>query len=325
MFELPNIVYNDIARIADWVELSTLCLNDPCVSQAQVDDILTQTGMRGNEKGDAYKEDEEDEAEPLFFSSDDEISSFTEEVWRTLRTRQRHNGYPFVVRRKTIHRLAETWREAPAFTMLLLSDIGQHYDSVRDTKPSSDGVSGRYFEHIVAAAAEGLFGGPSERFGWPINPEWPKKIDDRIARLGDLLNLEIENLDGKTNPADKDRTLDVATLFSIAGSSDALPRYLVQCAVGTNWKEKRGEPTIAQWKDLLQWKGPLHRAIAIPWRLDEKFDYDRARRHFDDAIILDRERLVAGFPDKRLSESIGAEIAAWCSKVLARIEVLPPS
>lgn len=317
MFDLPTLDITNVERIADWVELCAFCGENEVVSAEQAGDVLKDAGQLGFEDGDVPPDDEYFADGPQF-SSDDQISDCTEAVWRVLMHRQRYGGYPFVVREKTIRRMCGSWTDAPAFTMLLLADLGRWYEGLKSAELSSDGKSGKLFEHITAAACQRFFGGSCVRFGWPRNSGWPTSIDDRIEKLADEVGLQIEKLNGKTEPKDKDRTLDVLALMQIGAAHAALPRVLIQCAVGEHWRKKTGEPTTAKWKDILQWEGPLLRAVAIPWRLED-WSYKRAMRHFDDAIILDRPRLVIGLPDKELANQIGQQVTQWCEAVIAQL------
>lgn len=315
MFNLPSIEVGDIPRFADWVELCTLCGDDPIVSSEWAGDVIKDAGLIGHEPGDLPPGDDPYGEDDLDFSSDDQVDTCTDLVWEELARRQRHGGYPFWVRHRTIRRLSKSWTDAPAFTMLLIADIGRHYSTVGGVELTSDGATGAIFEGVTTAACQGLFGSRSVRFGWPRSPGWPTGIDDRIRHLGEELGVYCEDLSKKTHPHDKDKTLDVASLMSAAGSSDAMPAFLIQCAVGRHWRTKRGEPNEGEWCDLLQWQGPLVRGVAVPWRLE---GYKKLFRHFGRAVILDRPRLNSGFPDRFLPSEVSGQIVKWCAPLLSQ-------
>jgi hypothetical protein len=202
--------------------------------------------------------------------------------------------------------------------MLLICDIGRHYPNAQ-VELVPDSTSARLFEKIVEASVQGTLGGAASRFGWPREPDWPTAINDRVEVFAERLGLKLELLDGKTDPNDKDRTLDVAGRFSFGDDGDGCFIVLAQCALGKNWRQKRGEPTVEAWRNLIQWNAHLVRAVAIPWTLEEPYNYRRIFRHFDAAVVVDRPRLAAGAPDRHLVGPARDEIAAWCDARLAEV------
>lgn len=320
MFELPTLDIDHVKRIADWVELCCLCTTIGVVSRTGVADALREGDFLGGES-DALFPDEELDLHNLTFTAQDVSDRFTELVWDELRERTRAVGaarYPLSLRQDLVTRRHARWEEVPAFTMLLIADVGRSYGSVHATIAQESGGS-RLFEKIVEASCRGLLSGRSVRLGWPIEPGWPKPINERIETLGERLGFVVEILTGKTKPTDKDRGLDVASRLSFGDREPGTVVLLIQCATGQNWKAKRGEPSYEEWRDIYQWDSTLLRAIALPWRLDSKFDYKQTFRHFD-AVVLDRLRLCAGSPDSALDVSTRSAITLWCK---ARIDELP--
>jgi hypothetical protein len=321
MFELPELTLDQIARVADWVELCAL-YEPGGVSQAAVADVFHDSGMLGTEPSDFFLGDltyiDQDT-----FSSDDATEWFAELVWQELANRQRtlNSGYPFATENSVATLSVPSWQDVPAFAMLLIADLSRSYGNV-DIRIEPESGDARLFEKIVEAATRGLLRGTSVRFGWPIEPGWEKPIDNRIRQLGDALNLRVENLEGKTRPKDKDRGLDVVARLSFGDDGPGTILVLTQCATGQNWRQKHGEPAIADWRDILRWDGLLVRAVAVPWRLDESFNYVRTHRHFDAAIVLDRPRLLAGCPDRYLAETTQQKIRQWCKTQFAKIPTL---
>lgn len=315
MFDLPNISIDSTARFADWMEFCALFQRDGVVSRAKLADVVADCGLLGGTLIDLPAgETPYDDSDEL--SEDDATERFTDLVFEELRKRQVEQGigYPFEVRRESLSRSASSWESVPAFAMLLLADISRSYQRIQVTIETNSEFS-QLFEKVVESASKGLLHGPCVRFGWPKEPGWPTKINDRISTLGEEIGLELEDLTGKTRVNDSDRGLDVLSKLSF-GDPDAGTLFLLtQCATGKNWKKKRGEPSITDWSDIFKWNAPLLRAIAIPWRLDKStdsgFDRIRTHRHFE-ALILDRPRLVSGHPDLHLESSVAASIRKWC-------------
>ncbi|SRR6266404_2502834 len=331
MFDLPHVAVlpaehqtdRDIARFADWVEFCTLISEVGSVSRADAVDIVNDSMLLGNLAGDLYPTDKGFD-EKNAFSPHDDTERLMAQVWQGLRLRTEtlRMGYPITVTRHRVDRRPPDWREIPGFMMLLIMDLSRFYDGI-EVIAKPDTALARLFEKVVEASTQGLFGGTSVRFGWPIEPKWPTPIDDRIRQLGELLSLNVENLEDKTGPKDKDRGLDVVGRLSFGDNGPGTLFFLTQCAIGKHWTKKSGEPSKGKWKHILNWNGELIRAIAVPWRLDEDTppltNYVRAHAHFD-ALILDRPRLISGNPDRWLKDKDKGEITAWCE---AQIQKFP--
>lgn len=322
MFDLPSIDVDDTVRLADWVELCALFESDGVISAADVADAIHDAGLLGGEPDDVFP-DESSLVEEGDFSTDDAVERLADAAWEQLRDRatKAGQGYPFDVRGDSLQLNVSSWRAVPAFTMLLLADMSRSYRRL-NAEIESESDSGRLFEKVVEAAQRGLLRGSAVRFGWPIEPGWPTPIDDRIGTLGERLGLEVESLQGKTRSNDKDRGLDVAARFSVGDDGPATFILLTQCATGKHWKEKRGEPALSDWRDMLRWDAQLLRAVAVTWRLDARIDrgfhYVRTYRHFD-AVILDRPRLVAGTPDRFLEGDVKDQIVRWCEDQVVKL------
>lgn len=207
---------------------------------------------------------------------------------------------------------------------MLIADLSRSYVKT-GVKIETNSTFSQLFEKVVEAASQGLLQGRGARFGWPKETGWPTKINDRIRVLGDKIGVAVEELGGKTRPNDSDRGLDVVTQLSFGDKGPGTLFLLTQCATGKHWKKKRGEPSLADWGDIFRWDAHLLRAIAIPWRLDKSTDggFDRIRtfRYFD-ALVLDRPRLVAGWPDQHLEIKVVTSTRKWCKEQLPKFPKL---
>jgi hypothetical protein len=222
------------------------------------------------------------------------------------------DAYPVAVQDDLV--TAKPSAEVDAYAFMLVADLGHDYKQLKNAI-KADSKSSRLFEKVVEGALRGLFG-HAQRFGWPREPAWPTGIDDRIGELAKGLGLQVDSLKDKTDPADNDRTLDVAGLLMLSGGHTAALAILTQCATGANWQDKRGEPSPEAWHNLMHWNCSLARAVALPWRLGSRsgdWTYKRAWQLFNGAMILDRPRLVVGHPDKHLDLAIRHDVRSWWS------------
>ena len=295
-----------MVAFADWVELVGLLEKDGTVSQSQIAGVMLTSGLYGLQRGELLPGDE-GALEEGDLSTDDSAYRFAEQIWNHLAIRQRllGNDYPLDVRSDVLIRLPKAWSDAPSFTHILLTAHAARYEE--DTVVERlDGQSFRQlFEKVVQAAALGLFGGPVSRFGVPREPKWPTKVNERVERMAEELDLTVllKDLPETTG----DRSLDIAVRAKVAGDPAGFLVLLTQCATGRRWKEKRGEPALGEWRDVLKWGGKIVRSVAVPWWFEDSREYVRYFRYFD-AVILDRRRLLAGHPDEFLEADVRDKI-----------------
>lgn len=293
----PRLDPGDLQRLTDWAELNVL-VTDSAIAGADIAKVFEASAL-------ILEDDDEQRLEALDRLVEDVFSECSR------REMELGDGYPFRVHGDV---LRPSGAPVDAYAMLLISDLGHAYPPLKH-QIQPDTKSGRLLEKVVEAALRGLFG-TAQRFGWPREPGWESGINQRVQMLARQLDRVPDSLDGKTDPADKDRTLDVAALLSLPGSGDGSLVVLAQCAAGENWKSKTGEPSPPAWQNLILWNGPLVRAVALPWRLGSRssdWSHARASQLFNGAMVFDRPRLLAGHPDSHLDSTVRADIRAWWS------------
>lgn len=299
----PGCREEDVERLADWVELNALLVTD-AVSREHVAANLEASSL-------VIESATDDEA------ASDRLDRLVDDIFLTCQSRKvrLEAAYPFEVHGGVISRNAD--RKWDAYAFLLTADVSHAYPLLKNAI-TPDKQSGRLMEKIVEASLTGIVG-KAQRFGWPRESGWPTDINSRIERLAEELGRQVDSLVGKTDPADKDRTLDVAAILTLDDDSDdGSLVFLTQCATGDNWMEKTGEPNPKMWENLILWRAPLVRAVAVPWALSRRrngWSHERASTAFGGAVIFDRPRLIAGHPDKHLDEGVRDGIKSWWTGV----------
>ena len=324
MIDLPTKVRLDrLDQLADWVEVCALAAEAGTVSQAEVADVVHDAGLLGGAPGELFAGEADFRSEDDM-SEDDPLQSFSEEVWAVLARRTHLLGerYALEVDGELVTVRGGSWRAAPCFAALtLLANIAQYPLAIELAEVEGIRFS-HLFEKIVQASGRGLFQGTTARFGVPQDPGWPTPIDDRIRHLGSLMRLRVEDLEDKTHPLDGDKTLDVVSRLSYGDDGPGSVIVMAQCATGRHWQDKRAEPVLALWEDVLRWDAVLVRALAVPWWLGDEREYARQFRHFNKAIILDRPRLLAGRPEDHFDPDYRVLLESWCEGQLERLPQL---
>jgi hypothetical protein len=317
MFRPPSAALSDYSHYADWIEACTLFRDPHLTSKATAADVLRDEGIIGTRMDDFFESDT-DSLEDVSFSDEDLVGAFLDEVWQVIGQRRLllKELHPFEITHGELRLATGPWERYPSYSTLLLADLWRLYNE-DDTLAKNKFPA--LFEKLVEASKRGLLGGSTSRFGDPPDEGWPKGIDDRIRFLGELMSLETEILHGKTATTDNDRGLDVVSRLSLGDDGAASVVFLTQCATGKHWRSKTGEPSLAQWKDIFRWDATLVRSIAVPWSLCPK-ERVKTFRRFDEAVVLDRFRLLSGNPDNYMSDILRSDLMEWCQ---ARVGELP--
>lgn len=321
LVDIPEVKIDDLVDVADWVELIGLLAEDGTISQSKVADVLLDSGLYGVSPSEVFPGDEGTiEEEDL--TGDDAAFRFVERVWTHLALRQSLLGeiYPFRVEFDILKRIPSTWSDVPSFTQVLLTALTARYREELIVERLNSMSFRQLFEKVAQAAALGLFGGPASRFGVPRETGWPTEVNERVGRFAEELGLSV--LQGDLETTSGDRTLDVAVRVEVGGDPVGALILLMQCATGRHWREKRGEPTLEEWRNVLMWKGKIVRSVAVPWWFESSGEYDRYFRYFDEALVLDRRRLLAGRPDEYLANDVKDMVLEWCQAQIAHLPAL---
>ena len=89
------------------------------------------------------------------------------------------------------------------------------------------------------------------------------------------------------------------------------PVYFAQCASGTNWRDKLGQPNLNDWKKIIDFASGPYKAFCLPFALDDK-DL-RWRSNSIAGLLLDRYRLLAhDAPEEEwVSEELRDRLITW--------------
>ena len=292
-------------RIADWIELSCLLSTDGILSKMSVIDHLVDSGLLSDDP-----ERAEEQAELI---ADNGFAD------QRLRARVLGDdpayGFPFqFVEKKVLSRRSD-WQERVAYLFLLLISFGQLDSGIYGGQHHTtyDEI-GHLFERIVACAAAGLFRGPCEVLA-PTGASKMHKLGARVATLLKGFGLKRKAAISKVPLRAKDCGLDVLSRLEAGDGRPGSLHVLVQCAAGANWEKKLGSPSLADWRDWVQWRGPICKGFAVPTLFGTDGTIENASRRGEWSIFIDRVRILHGI---KLSEDCGDAIIdairPWCER-----------
>lgn len=297
MITLPEEDWRDPEVLADWIELNAVAhriVLRGSVFDSCKDSLLWSDGERANEVARTAH------------------AQAVTDAWSSLQTRRRRLGdsWPFDLATDTV-----TSRGDPVYASLLLMDVGRKYP--KSLRPNVD-VIRTTFEHVVAASLTTLFQGRSCRFGAPFPRDWPRGFSMRVSHLATEFALQCNQavVPELSSRQQKDDKLDVISRLFVGDEDLAAVFFLVQCATGENWNDKRGEPSLTKWREYIRWHGVTIRALAIPWAVRPRQRLARIHADFDGAVIFDRWRIVAGRPNEKLDASQRRSLQEWVNQQL---------
>lgn len=277
--------------LADWIEASLL-FDENEISKSNLVDAL----IEGN-----ICED----------SGQDLANEIADRGWVEIEQRQRWGG---VSNNLQIlgPRITNTndWRAEPIRAFFVLLSVLQFYPEW--SKSHRNYVEqGELFERVIEVICPALLPGWEVlRAGWsPDNAVSVKTIVsilcERLYTLGSL------RLDEWVPDAAKDAGLDIVCFRKFPDEREATPTFFLQCASGTNWREKLHTPNAEEWKTYLDAAVQPSTGIVAPFVISTK--KVRLAGLKGQIIVFDRIRLLhaAQSGGIQLADKLKEEVIAW--------------
>lgn len=277
--------------LADWIE-GCITFDDEVLSQSDIVDVLLEDGI---------------------YDSQDFAKTRVGDAYLELKRRSHILGEvcPFSVHGLNVNRLRQ-WQETPSYSFCLMLSLQVSYrDRFKKLKPDYS-EQGILFERLTSESLS--------RLGWKVHlTGWSKKatasIRNRLEALSEHLGepSRTEAIGRWTAKNAKDGGLDIACYVPFADGWSGRPLYLVQCASGDDWEEKRHTPNLRLWDKLLDMATAPSRGLSIPFALSME-DFRKAANYEHLALLLDRHRICApveGTDGKWMSKSLLEDLNKW--------------
>lgn len=309
MLRLPNEGFcysvekhnGDLDALVEWIEGSIVF----------ADDRLTRTDVV-----DILLEDE-------VYNEQDFAEEWVESAWLELARRRRVMGpfCPYQTSHRRIERTSD-WQQTTAFSFCLMLALQVRYRA--ELAALSDyNQQGVLFEQLTSSALQQV-GLRTHLTAWSKEKSMP--FHSKVAALAEHLGEPVRDgaIDRWAADGAKDGGLDIVCSLPFADGWSGRPIYLVQCASGQNWKEKRATPDVNLWSKLIDFTTSPQRGLAMPFALLED-QFRQAANYELLALFLDRHRLSAvptSTPDSWPEDELRKNLIRW---IEPRAESLPYS
>ena len=213
------------------------------------------------------------------------------------------------------------WRDDPIRAFFVMLSILQLYPEWSERHRNFP-VQGELFEKVAEEICPSLLPGwTTVRTGW--SPDNAVSINtivtDLCERLNTMGNLQ---LDDWTSDAANDGGLDIVCYREFPHAREATPTYFLQCASGTNWRDKIHTPSAMSWKTYINAAVKPGTGIVVPFALSAK----EVRRVGLDGqkTVFDRIRLLHAAYENQisLSEQVNNEVIEWVGQRVADIPTI---
>lgn len=297
-----NVINIDTNTLADWIEAS-LMFDENEISKSDVVDLLIEENICSDDGQDLAHE-------------------IADRGWAEIGTRKSWGGGPdqLVIAGARI-KDAPDWRHDPIRALFLVLSIQQYYSEWAE-RHRNFSVQGELFERVIEELCPGLLPGwQVVRAGW--SPDNAVSIVNIVEELcGHLNTLGSLRLDQWVPDAAKDGGLDIVCYRRFPDNREATPTYFLQCASGTNWRNKIHTPSANEWQKYLDAAVQPSTGIVAPFVIGT----DEVRRAglSGQITVFDRIRLLHATYDKNieLSEDLRADVIAWVEGKVGDIPTL---
>ena len=149
----------------------------------------------------------------------------------------------------------------------------------------------------------------------PVPSGFPKAVRYAAEQLGEEFGygkLEIQQ--------SGDDGVDVIAWRSFGDNRPSQLVILAQCAIGTDWANKRSELDLKVWDHHIRWHtGPL-KAFSVPFVIDTGGTWTETAAR--GGVVLDRTRLISLLASGDLQAPFRKKISKWCAERIKQAQTI---
>jgi hypothetical protein len=289
MITLP--ASQDAVALVDWLEASLLTHNADRISDTAIIDVLSEADI-------------------------EDPDGLLAGVNHTLRARSRAIGTHYPFRRDGLG-FARTlsWKECLPYSFMLFTSLNQSYRELNFVGGSANKPA-ELFETLASKAIEKYLDCTVIRIGAPrrkpVPSQFPKALEYTVKELGEIIGTrDLE----RHNSGDDGVDLIGWRTFGDTRASQAI--ILAQCAIGTDWRDKRDGVSLEMWRRHIDWHSAPLKGFAVPFHHGEGNSWRETATRA--GIIFDRLRIAKLVGASAFSAATKKEMVSWCEKRCEKI------
>ncbi len=282
----------DAAALVDWLEASLLTQETNRISDTSILDVLA-------------------EADPA-----DDPHTLLAAMHQTFRTRSDIVGARYPVERQGQgYSRRGDWINYLPYSFMLFVSLNQSYTELSYGGGTAN-TPAELFEVVASRAVEIYLQCSVIRIGAPrrspVPSQFPEAISYTARQLGEIVGQrDLE----RHNSGDDGVDLIGWRSFGDARASQLI--ILAQCAIGTDWRDKRDGVSLNMWRRHIDWHSVPLKGFAVPFHHQEGSPWRETATRA--GIIFDRLR-IAGLVDiTALPVQATRQMTTWCERRLRKI------
>jgi len=261
MLRVP--ISDESEQLADWLEASLLSSTaSDRIADADIRDVFEEAGR--------------------------DSDTCLDVIQQLLRERERILGtaYP-VAREGQGFRRRGNWNNFLCYSFLLFVSMNQSYAELRFRAGAQE--PSFLFENLALRALSTFFGAIAVRVGAPRVAPVPASLPHAIEYLCREVGESARVRGGLEQHAMGDDGLDIWFVKPFGDGRASSFSLLAQCAIGDNWKAKRGELRLEIWNRHVDWHATPMLAFAVPFQIPRDSWRETAATS---GMVIDRLRIA---------------------------------
>lgn len=284
MIEVP--AFSGPSEEADWAEISCLFGNNPSISRSEIERTLDEANV---------------DSETVIENIWSEIS------WRHSLAPRIH---PIAVFGGCLQR-TKSWKKAYPYTFMLLLTCQSFYQLTRISRQRWPKTA-KLFEQLTTMALKRYLG-QAINIGAPRGQGIPKRFIDCLDFIASTAR-EPRGPVSVFRQWSKDEGVDVIAWRPLDQRCSQVI-LLVQCATGTDWKEKTMEISLPVWRQYIDFAAHPITAFAFPSVCNVNADWMYLSKQ--GGILLDRLRIASFAP---IISDLRKELSSWSQEQLKHLQ-----
>lgn len=293
MITLPSS--EDAVALVDWLETSLFTQDTPRISDTAVLDVFAEA------------------------DSAEDPDTLLAAMHRVIHIRATTIGACYPVQRDGLgYSCRGDWKAHLPYSFMLFASLNQSYTELKYTGGSANKPA-ELFELLALTAVEKYLQCPVIRIGaprrHPVPTQFPDALTYAVKELGEVVGQrDLERHESGDDGVD----LIGWRPFGDARASQAI--ILAQCAIGTDWRDKRDGVSLKMWKRHIDWHSDPLKGFAIPFHHEEGNAWRETATRA--GIIFDRLRIAKLVEEAALPAKVKTDMAKWCEVRLKKIKEL---